>query len=265
MYKIIGFVYTFLPKNMILFLGKSKFLKSLRNFILRPNNKEVIIDELVTWEKGKFYFFAPIKVATKAKNKGIENLLLKNTLQLFQNYNLTNPTILDVGSNYGFISLALQSNLTSQTSIFSFEPHPEIVKAYTRSILKNDIKNIIIENVAVGNDNKQIEINLFGQTSNILDTGNEVVKKVLINQIKLDDYLLDRNIVPNFIKIDVDGYELNVLKGLQDTINKYKPIIVVETNDSEEVLQFLKNCNYKLLDLNLKEFEGIPNNVFCIN
>ena len=63
----------------------------------------------------------------------------------------------------------------------------------------------------------------------------------------------------------MDGYELNVLKGLQDTINKYKPIIVVETNDSEEVLQFLKNCNYKLLDLNLKEFEGIPNNVFCIN
>jgi hypothetical protein len=63
----------------------------------------------------------------------------------------------------------------------------------------------------------------------------------------------------------VDGYELNVLKGLQDTINKYKPIMVVETNDSEEVLQFLKNCNYKLLNLNLKEFKGIPNNVFCIN
>jgi FkbM family methyltransferase len=73
-----------------------------------------------------------------------------------------------VGSNYGFISLALQSNLTSQTSIFSFEPHPEIVKAFSRSILKNDIKNIILENVAVGNDNELIEINLFGQTSNIL-------------------------------------------------------------------------------------------------
>ena len=265
MNKIIRLLYTYLPKKWILFLGKSNGLKFLRDLVLRPNKKEVIIDELVTWGRGKFYFFAPIKVATKAKNKGIENLLLKNTLQLFKNDNLTNPTILDVGSNYGFISLALQSNLTSQTSIFSFEPHPEIVKAFSRSILKNDIKNIILENVAVGNDNEQIEINLFGQTSNILDTGNKVVQKVKINQIKLDDYLLDRNIIPNFIKIDVDGYELNVLKGLQDTINKYKPIMVVETNDSEEVLQFLKNCNYKLLDLNLKEFECIPNNVFCIN
>ena len=204
-------------------------------------------------------------VAVKAKNKGIENTLLKNSLLLMEKFSISTPTIIDVGANYGFISLALSSNLAKESSFFSFEPHPQLVDAFKKSLLKNNIKNIHIENVAVGDINSKIKINLLGQTSNILETGVNIVERIEVNQIVLDDFFRDNNIKPDYVKIDVDGYELNVLKGLQDTINKYKPIIVVETNDSEEVLQFLKNCNYKFLDLNLKEFEGIPNNVFCIN
>ena len=80
----------------------------------------------------------------------------------------------------------------------------------------------------------------------------------------MDNYLLQNNVQPNFIKIDVDGYEMNVLKGLRQTITKFKPIMVIETNDDYEVLNFLKECNYKLLDLDLNEFDGMPNNVFCV-
>jgi len=265
MKKVITLLYAYLPKQWVFFLGNSKMLKFIRDSILRPNQKEVIVNELVTWGLGKFYFFAPIKVAVKAKSKGIESLLIKNSIKLLNENNLTNPTILDIGANYGFISLAFQSNLEKKTSIYSFEPHPEIVKVFKESVIKNKINNIVIENVAVGNINKSIMINLYRQTSNILDIGNNVVKRALINQIKLDDYLMERNIVPNFIKIDVDGYELEVLEGLKATIEKYKPIMVVETNENQDVLKYLKDCNYRLVNLNLNEFEGIPNNVFCIS
>jgi FkbM family methyltransferase len=264
MYKIISFFYTFLPKNIILFLGKSKFLKSLRNFILRPNYKDVIINDLILWGKGKFYFFASIKVVNKAKKRGIENKLLKNTIFLLEKYKVNEPVILDVGANYGFISLALQSNLNTNSKIFAFEPHPDISNALRKSILKNNITNITIENVAVGDTDTFLSINLFGQTSNILDTGNKVVDKIQVNQIKLDSYLTKKNIIPNFIKIDVDGYELSVLQGLEETIVKYSPIMVVELNNDQQVLDFLLKCDYNLFDLDLKPFSGIPNNVFCI-
>ncbi|MBC8883192.1 hypothetical protein H9X57_06595 [Flavobacterium piscinae] len=107
---------------MIVFLGKSKFLRSIRNFILRPNNVDVIIDDLIKWEKGKFYFFASIKVVHKAKTKGIENKLLKNTIYLLTKNEISEPVILDVGANYGFISLALQSNL-SKNQLFILLNH----------------------------------------------------------------------------------------------------------------------------------------------
>ncbi|MNU00680.1 hypothetical protein D3C72_2438710 [compost metagenome] len=62
----------------------------------------------------------------------------------------------------------------------------------------------------------------------------------------------------------MDGYEVNVLNGLKNTIEKFKPMMVVETNDDHEVINILKSMNYKLFNLDLEEFEGIPNNVFCI-
>lgn len=161
--------------------------------------------------------------------------------------------------------MALQSNLNEVTKIYSFEPHPEIANNFSQSVQKSQINNIIIENVAVGETDCNIELNLYGQTSNILDCGFEVLNKTTIKQINLDNYLAEKNIIPNFIKIDVDGYEMQVLKGLKNTILKVKPIIVIETNDDIEVLNFLKSFNYKLLDLDLKEFEGIPNNIFCVS
>ncbi len=90
-------------------------------------------------------------------------------------------------------------------------------------------------------------------------------KKVTIGQIKLDSFLNENAIIPDFIKIDVDGYELEVLKGLEETIKKYHPAMVVEYNDQTDVVDFLKSFNYTLLDMDLKEFESIPVNIFCVN
>jgi FkbM family methyltransferase len=261
---LIKFFYAILPKSIIAFFGKSTSLKSLRDSILRPNNTEIIVAEDLVWGSGKFRFFAPIKMAIKAKNKGIESKLLRNSLKLIAQHNIDKPVILDIGANYGFISLALQSNLNPATSIYSFEPHPEVFKVFQKSIAENNITNITSENVAIGSEDCDIMLNLYGQTSNILDSEISVKNKVLIRQINLDNYLANKNIKPNFIKIDVDGYELNVLKGLKETITNCKPIMVIETNDDYQVLDFLKNCGYHLLDLDLKEFEGMPNNVFCI-
>jgi FkbM family methyltransferase len=264
MNKLIIFLYSILPKKTILFLGRSRLLKKLRNTVLRPNNKDVVISLFVKWGKGGFHFFASPKVVVKAKNKGIENTLLKNALFLFDKFSISTPTIIDVGANYGFISLALSTNLSKDSIVFSFEPHPQLVEAFKKSILKNNIKNIHLENVAVGDLRNRISLNLMGQTSNILDTGIEVVEKIEIDQIFLDDYFLSNQIKPDFVKIDVDGYELNVLKGMKNTIAKYLPILVVESNGNHEIIDFLKQYDYDLFDLNLSKFEGIPNNIFCV-
>lgn len=262
---IIKILYTILPNSIITIIGKNNTLKNFRDGILRPNKREMIVSEEIVWGNGKFQFLAPIKMAVKAKNKGIESKLLRNSIKLIQDYKIENPVVLDIGANYGFISLALKTNLNATTIIHSFEPHPEIYKTFQKSISENKMDNIILKNVAIGSEDCNVELNLFGKSSNILNSTKKSIAKITIKQINLDTYLLENNVQPNYIKIDVDGYELNVLKGLKQTITKFKPIMVIETNDDYEVLDFLKGCNYKLLDLDLNEFEGMPNNVFCVS
>lgn len=264
MNNIIKFLYTILPNSLVMFIGKSKMLNGIRNKYLRPDNKSLIISEEVVWGKGKFQFCAPVKMALKAKKVGIESKLLRNSLKLIQDHKIEKPVILDIGANYGFISLAMQSNLTKDAKIVSFEPHPDIASAFQQSVTQNKMSNITIENVAIGSEDCDIQLNLYGQSSNILNTNNELIGTTTIKQINLDNYLKSKNLQPNYIKIDVDGYELNVLKGLIDTITAFKPIMVIETNDDYKVLEFLKKCGYTLLDLDLNEFEGMTENVFCV-
>ena len=264
MNNIIKFLYFILPYRFVMLLGKNKMLSGIRDKYLRPNNKDVIINEDITFENGKFYFFAPIKMAVKAKKFGIESKLLSSSLKLIQEHKIEKPVILDIGANYGFISLALQSNLTKEAKIFSFEPHPEIASVFQQSVAKNKMSNITIENVAIGSEDCNVELNLYGQSSNILNVNLKQTGTTTIRQINLDNYLKSKSIQPNYIKIDVDGYELNVLNGLINTITAFKPIMVIETNGEYKVLEFLKKCGYTLLDLDLNEFEGMAENIFCV-
>ncbi len=123
-------LYKYLPNSIINSLGKSTILKNTRNKFLRPNNKELIIKEEVIWNGKKFSFFAPIRIAVKAKKRGMENKLLRNSIQLINQMDKPNPVILDIGSNYGFISLALQTHLPSESIIYAFEPHPQIYSTF---------------------------------------------------------------------------------------------------------------------------------------
>lgn len=134
--KLITYFYLFLPKKTVNYIGSLKSIKYFRNKILRPNNKEFVIKEDVIWNTHEFMFNAPIKIALKAKKSGIENKLLRNSIEIInKNIDNKNITIFDVGANYGFISLVLQKAFNENANIFSFEPHPEIVNTFNKSII----------------------------------------------------------------------------------------------------------------------------------
>ena len=78
-----------------------------------------------------------------------------------------------------------------------------------------------------------------------------IIKKKKIKIRKFDNSNI--NIKPHFIKIDVEGYDHVVIKGLMKTINKYNPIILVEYNveNFHLILKYLRN--YKPYVYNIKD------------
>ncbi len=257
-------IYRYLPKHLVKMLGGSLILTKLRNKVLREKGKPLTITEKIKWGTGTFLFKAPIEMAVKAKKRGIENTLLRTSIKIIKDFNKDNVNIIDVGANYGFLSLTFAANLKN-AQIYSFEPHPQIYADFSDSIRQNNFDRIKAENLAVGDSEKDIAINLYNQTSNILDVLGKSENVATIRQITLDNYIKSNNITPDFVKIDVDGYEPNVLRGMSEILDKFKPVLVVETNDDLSVLEWLRGKNYKIFDMRLKEAgdNEIPPNIFC--
>ena len=152
-----------------------------------------------------------------------------------------NPLMLDIGSNNGTHSLYLSSYCKK---IFSFEPDKRIFNLLNRNLQLNKIQNIEIFNLAISDVNKQNQIfycaNDFNLGTGSLNKDHNLnnKKQILVSTIK-GDQICKKVSKVDFIKIDVEGHELNVLEGLRKTIEEFSPTIAIEI--SKNSLKLIRN------------------------
>jgi FkbM family methyltransferase len=170
----------------------------------------------------------------------------------FLNQNLGEDSIfIDVGSNYGWHSI-IASNICKE--VHSFEPQNLMYKIQKMSLLENNIENVIIYDIALGEKNKKSQMSRIdyqkeGVNIGDLSIGNggediEVITLDSMNMEKID-----------IIKIDVQGYEKFVLEGAIESIKKHKPIMIVEFEEfqlkkfgygSTELFDFIRSMDYEI-------------------
>ena len=104
-----------------------------------------------------------------------------------------------------------------RATIYAFEPAPATFTALQHNV--RDYPNIKIFNYGLGDENKKASMVLTGVSiGSYVGEGNTPI------EIKtLDSF----NLRADFLKIDTEGYEANILKGAAETIKKYKPSIVM--------------------------------------
>lgn len=140
-------------------------------------------------------------------------------------------SILDIGANIGYISLLLEK-LFSDITIYAFEPIPDIFQILKKNIEINNSKNINIYNYGLSDSKKTIDFFYYPEGSCNSSMANlskrEDVVKIKSQIEKMDDFVKNTNISIDFIKCDVEGAEILVFKGGQNTINKNKPVIYTE-------------------------------------
>ncbi|TXG38876.1 FkbM family methyltransferase [Seonamhaeicola maritimus] len=267
--------YNFFPKSTKTKLRQFGLTSRIIDWFIKDKNAFRVVKTLVSRRylerEIQFLFFASIKDAAKAKTHGFETKLLQNSMRLCAKIKKeeTSLFILDIGANFGFLSLVWANSLTvNEGAIFAFEPNKNVFKAFAKSISKNHLETMItLENCAVGSEKKIVKLNLNNTTSNVLDI-KASNKSEYVQMTSVDTYLFDNAIQKcDLIKIDVDGIELDILKGCSKTLLKYRPIFIVETNENKDIIEFFKSRNYKVLDMDLNEYivgEFMPPNIFCI-
>lgn len=142
-------------------------------------------------------------------------------------------------------------------AIYCFEPIKSTFEILQTNITLNNIQHKTYSfNIALGEGNYNGEISLY-DNSNIgatqiipAKTQADIQNKIAIE--RLDDFM-DKNFKHtdiDFIKIDVEGFEYDVLNGAVNTIKKYQPIIAIEifNENFEKNYNFFRKISYKIAE-----------------
>lgn len=163
----------------------------------------------------------------------------KGTIQLLQQFLKPGSTFVDIGANIGLMS-AIASHTTGQSGkVIAIEPNPETISILRENLLLNACTNVQI-----------LEVGLAAEAGEAVLFENRHVNRggaSLINQSRICDPLnrshdvqlstLDevcKNEQIALVKIDVEGFELEVLKGGANTLRRDRPVIIVEVSAARE-------------------------------
>lgn len=180
--------------------------------------------------------------------------------------------IFDIGANMGVIS-----NWFSQfcATVHAFEPYPENIDTIKSQIALRNVDNITLHSIALGkeNTNMHLHVKSFHGHHSLGDVDNSpTVKRVEVQVRTVDDIFTELEIDRiNFMKIDVEGFESDVIQGALKTLTEKKvDYILFEIEEkilhsiqrtAQEVFQNLFESGYQIIDLygNLIEESNITN------
>lgn len=175
--------------------------------------------------------------------------------------------ILDIGANFGYFSLFF-SIKSPEGNVHAFEPIPASKKLLDKHLAKNNITNVSTFEAGISNEIGSIEFthseNLAANTYKSESPIYSNSKKIKVKVTTIDEFVKLKNLEKlDFIKIDVEGAELDVLKGAEKTLKLLKPKLLLATHDchidgiKQKCLDFLTQLNYSFQSSGeSKETEG---------
>jgi len=137
--------------------------------------------------------------------------------------------VLDVGANIGYYTLVLARRVGAGGRVFAFEPDPDNFALLTKNVGTNGYRNVVPVNAALSNRSGTLELHLCDDNRGdhrIYASGADR-KTIEVSTIAGDDCLGEISSCVNFIKIDVQGAEGLVLRGLCRTLQRSKGCRVI--------------------------------------
>ncbi len=190
---------------------------------------------------------------------------------LFRQLCRTGQTVVEVGANIGVHTLPLARFVGNTGHIYAFEPQRLVFQTLCANMALNSITQTSCFNCGAGATKTTLKINELnylkpanfgGYAIQPAETG------IPLSIVRLDDMLGDKKV--HFLKLDVEGMELEVLMGAEQIIKNSQPLIYLENdriNKSRQLIEHLWEKGYRLYWhkprlYNPDNFFSNPENVF---
>lgn len=271
------------------------FFKKLKKFF-RLKNREKLLKILFYFKKiflNKLLFNFPLPkhingywflcYQNEIGDAIFANLYERKETSILRYFIRENMTIIDIGANEGYYSLFFAKLVGEKGKVVSFEPSEREFNRLMKNIRINKLPNIFPINKALSNNSfigqLYVARNKTGHNSLApLKEDDYTIEKVDV--ITLDKFCEEENINNiDFIKIDAEGAELEILQGSLLILKKHRPIFMIELSDKRtsyfnyktlDIVDVFKKYNYELFSVSddyleeLKPQNYYDENVICI-
>ncbi|HTE48677.1 MAG TPA: FkbM family methyltransferase [Candidatus Paceibacterota bacterium] len=260
------FISNLIKEARILFTSREKF------FILMKKHPNVQFGNVVfpldqenpLTHKGLIETYQDFLVIERA----VKSVMFKSVeVDVYEYINCTlkeGDVFFDVGAHFGYFSALGASRVGLTGQVHLFEPAPMCFPYLKEFISQNSLYTFFLNIVGVGDleTSKELTLSLPPHLSShsfipeFLNARHIASEKLLTPIVRLDSYITKTGVVPALIKIDVEGYEYKVLKGLENFFKTSiaRPSIICEISPSaypylghtlSEIFTYMENFGYK--------------------
>ena len=195
----------------------------------------------------------------------LETILLINLLK-------PGMVFFDVGAHIGYFSLLASQLVEKEGRVHSFEPTPSTFELLQEN--SEGLSNIRLNNMAVYSHSTELEITdcgLLNSAFNSLFAPRVAPQfqhmlghaKHRVQTISIDEYVRNTGVAPNFIKIDAESAEYDIIEGMRETLAVWRPMFSIEVGDmdieevrsSRDIVNFARSFGYEAYDFNGQELK----------
>lgn len=254
-------------------LIKKKLVDYL-NFRIKPENEN---DKEQRWlsnfvddrESFVFQLYRDIKINLYKDSllcKFIYNSFEESELKFLRKFLKKGDSFIDIGANIGLFTLHASMIVGNEGCVYSFEPTPRTFDRLKENIDLNLCQNVTAENIGLSDKSGIMSFNtsVLGYDAwNSFADLNEIgdVITIDVRVIMLDQYLSEKKLVNiDFVKIDVEGWELFVLKGANNLLSSERaPVLMIEFTENNafaagyycgELYDYVKSFGYEWYSYN---------------
>jgi FkbM family methyltransferase len=161
--------------------------------------------------------------------------------------------VFDVGANAGALTLLMSRLVGPRGVVCAFEASPRIIDKCQYNLVANGCTNVYLVHRAVYSRSNEI-VRIYAGThlnDSLLESrARPGAEEFEVKTIALDDFVDYTGLVPKLVKMDVEGAEFEALRGLERTLGKGHPHVILEQQpDDLRCHQMLLELGYEALDL----------------
>ncbi len=194
---------------------------------------------------------------------GISYDLFRNSVrepfatEFFRKWIKEGDVIVDIGANIGYYVLQEARLVGNSGRVYAIEPVAENVELLQKNIELNNYSNVETFELAIGPENKVLPIYLtplrnWNSMLKIKESESLIKKKTFVKTVTLDKFLENKPL-PNIVRMDVEGYEVEIIKGMKALLSSGKPLkLFIEIHPHivkekiKDLLDTLKSFGFKL-------------------